>query len=170
MTDPVISVPHFTPTFSEALEAEWHASLGTLRKAGISIGVLLVLLSFVAIAHRGDGSMVSFFAGVVVFVSSLFAIWFVIALFVAARRISKHNETTGCSGYKFSAEGVDIANNVASVHVSWPGLHDFHRSKRLLMFRPRESKLLFFIPMRCIEERDRVPLERLLSDGCAPTE
>lgn len=168
MIDQVISVPHFTPTFSEALEAEWYASLGNLRKGSISIGIVILIMAFVTFAHRDDAWMVSFFTELIVILASVYAIWFALALAIAARRISKHSDVGGCSGYSFSAEGVDIANNVTSIHMSWAALHDFHRSRRLLMFRPRESKALFFIPVRCLDERDREPLERLLSE-CLPS-
>jgi uncharacterized integral membrane protein len=167
MTDQEISVPHFAPSFSEALEATWYASFRFLRKTGVLVAAVLVILMCVAIAHREDSGMLSFFSGVFIFVVSIFVLGFAIVLSISARRLSQEKSAAYCSGYRFSAAGVDIANDVASVHMSWTGLHDFRRSKRLFMFRLRERSLLIFIPVRRVEERDRAPLERLLSEKCS---
>jgi hypothetical protein len=79
-----ISVPHFTPTFLEALEAEWYASFGTFRKAGISIAIPVPILVYLAIMHR-DASIAFFYlvsAGVLL---GAFAVWFCVLLLMAAR-------------------------------------------------------------------------------------
>jgi hypothetical protein len=170
VTDQVISVPHFTPTFSEALEATWYASLGNLRKTGISVGALLVASACSIFAHGDSGWLFPLFSTALVFIVGGLTIWFAFAIFAAALRLSKCKEPSRCTGYEFSAEGVDIASDTASVHISWPGLHRFRRSKRLLMFSPRASRALMFVPLRCIEERNRQPLEKLLLVGCKRTE
>jgi hypothetical protein len=166
----VISVPHFTPTFSEALEATWYASLGNLRKSGISVGALLVAFACIIVAHRDDEWLFPLLSTALVLIVGVSTIWFALAIFAAALRISNCKRPSGCTGYKFSAAGVDIANDTASAHISWPGLHRFRRSKRLLMFGPRTSRVLMFVPLRCIEERDLEPLEKLLLGGCKQTE
>jgi hypothetical protein len=161
--DRVISVPHFTPTFSEALEATCYASCKNLLKGAIFLSIILVLLVYSKVANRFDAF---FLLGASLFLVGVFVVSFAVALLLAARRTSKAKEPAGCSGYTFTPSGVDIANDVASAHMSWPGLHGFRRSKRLLMFQMRGSKALMFIPIRCVADLDRAPLAALLADGC----